>query len=149
MTIDWWHWLVLGLLLMVAELATPGGFYIIFFGIGALLVGALAGVGAAGPEWSQMLLFAVISVIALTVFRSRLLKMTQVDPQAPPIDTLVGEIGTVAEPMGPDAVGRVELRGAAWSARNASAATLAAGARCQVVSVDGLMLRVVPEGGRS
>ena len=33
----------LGLLLSSGELLTPGGFYIIFFGIGAVIVGVLAG----------------------------------------------------------------------------------------------------------
>lgn len=149
MTILWWHWLVLGLLLMFAEMATPGGFFIIFFGIGALVVGTLAGLDAAGPVWFQIIAFGVISVILLALFRARLLRLTQVDPQAPPIDTLVGEIGVVAEPIDPDRVGRVQLRGTAWSARNTSASTLAAGVRCQVVSVDGLTLHVGPEGGRS
>src|SRR5947207_3363813 len=51
MTILWWHWLVLGLLLAVAELATAGGFYLLFFGIGALLVGGLAGLGLVTEAW--------------------------------------------------------------------------------------------------
>ncbi len=37
----WWYWVVLGLLLTGLELATPGGFFVIFFGVGALLVGGL------------------------------------------------------------------------------------------------------------
>jgi membrane protein implicated in regulation of membrane protease activity len=145
----WWHWFVVGLVLALAELATPGGFYILFFGLGALVVGALAAAELAGPVWAQLLLFAAVSVVLLIVFRARLLRLTQVDPQAPPIDTLVGEIGTVFEPMSPDSVGKVQLRGTAWSARNASAAILAAGSRVKVVSVDGLTLHVAPEGGRS
>jgi membrane protein implicated in regulation of membrane protease activity len=149
MTVFWWHWLVLGLLLVVAEMATPGGFFFIFFGVGAIAVGSLAGFDAAGPLWFQTVLFAAISILTLVLFRTRLLKLTQVDPQAPAIDTLVGEIGVVAEPIDPDRIGKVQLRGAAWSARNASAGTLAAGVRCQVLSVDGLTLFVGPEGGRS
>ena len=62
MSMLWWHWLVVGLLLMLGELVTPGGFYIIFFGIGAVLVGLLASVGAAGPTWTQVLLFSLFSV---------------------------------------------------------------------------------------
>jgi inner membrane protein len=145
---QWWHWFVLGLVLAVAELSTPGGFYIIFFGIGALIVGSLAGLEMAGPLSVQLVLFAVFSVVLLALFRTRLLRLTQVDPQKPPIDTLVGEIGTVSEPITPHSIGKVELRGAAWSARNTSAATLVAGARIQVVGVDGLTLNVAPEGGR-
>ena len=149
MTILWWHWLVLGLLLAVAEMATAGGFYIIFFGVGALLVGTLSAFGLAGPEWVQLLLFTVFSVVSLLLFRSRLLTWLQVEPQRPPMDTLVGEIGVTKEDLAPGGVGQVELRGTAWSGRNAGGAVLARGARCRVVRVEGLMLHVEPEGVRS
>ncbi len=33
---DWWIWIVLGLMLVLGELVTPGGFYILFFGIAAI-----------------------------------------------------------------------------------------------------------------
>jgi membrane protein implicated in regulation of membrane protease activity len=45
-------------------------------------------------------------------------------------------------------VGRLELRGTAWSARNATSSSLVRGTRCRVVRVEGLMVHVVPEGGR-
>ncbi len=38
---------------------TPGGFYILFFGLAALAVGAVAGVGFILSEWLQWLLFSV------------------------------------------------------------------------------------------
>ena len=41
----WWYWIVLGLALVALELATPGGFFVIFFAIAALAVGALTLVG--------------------------------------------------------------------------------------------------------
>jgi membrane protein implicated in regulation of membrane protease activity len=148
MGILWWHWLVLGLVLVVVEMASAGGFYIIFFGIGAVIVGLLALFGLAGPAWAQVLLFAGLSVIGLVLFRDRFLRWFQVDPQLPPVDALVGEIGQVMEDLAPAAVGRVELRGSAWSARNASGVPLSRGSRCRVVRVDGLMLFVEPEGAR-
>ena len=148
MIILWWHWLVLGLLLMVGELATPGGFYILFFGIGAILTGFVAVAGLDSAPL-QVLTFIVTSVAGLLLFRTRLLRVLQADPQAPPIDTLVGEVGVAADPMPAGAFGRVDLRGAAWSARNTSEMELAAGARIRVVGVDGLMLLVGADGGRS
>jgi inner membrane protein len=148
MEILWWHWLVLGLLLVVAELAAPGGFYIIFFGIGALLVAMLAGLGVGEPLWVQILLFAVFSVASLALFRARLLKRFQLDPQAPLVDQLVGAVGLVLTAMGPGDTGKVELRGSAWNARNLSEEMLGAGTRVRVVRVDGLMLMVGPEGAR-
>jgi membrane protein implicated in regulation of membrane protease activity len=145
----WWHWLVVGLLLVLAELATAGGFFVIFFGVGALVVGILAGMGVAGPLWMQLLLFSVISVVTLALFRSRMLKWIQREPQRPEVDALVGEIGVVNDVVAPDAMGRVEVRGSAWAARNVSHATLARGMRCRVVRVDGLTLEIEPEGARS
>jgi membrane protein implicated in regulation of membrane protease activity len=149
MDILWWHWLVLGLILVVGELATPGGFYLVFFGLGAIIIGLLASVGAAGPVTVQVLGFSVLSVGLLALFRARLLRWMQGDPQSPAIDTLVGEVATTIEPLEPHAVGKVELRGTSWSARNASDAPIAAGQRCRVARVDGLMLYVKPEGGQA
>ncbi len=145
MTILWWHWLLLGLLLAIAELAASGGFYVLFFGVGAILVGLLVAAGAAGPLWMQFVLFVLLSIGSLVVFRSRLLKTVQRDPQSPAIDTLIGEVGSAVDVLAPGAVGRVELRGARWSAKNGALTTLACGARCRVVYVDGLLLHVVAE----
>ena len=147
MTILWWHWLILGLLLALAEMATSGGFYLIFFGIGAMLVGLLAAFDLAGPVWMQTLLFSVLSVASLLLFRTRLLRAVQREPQSPPIDTLVGEVGSVVDALAPGVVGRVELRGTVWSAKTST--ELAAGSRCRVIRVEGLLLHVEPEGVRS
>jgi len=149
MELLWWHWLVLGLLLVVAEMAASGGFYIIFFGIGAIVVGLLASFDLAGPLWMQLLLFSVISVASLMIFRRRLLKWLQANPQSPPVDMIVGEIGVATEDLPPGQVGRVELRGTAWSARNITNTMLARGARCRVIRIDGLTIEVEPEGARS
>lgn len=146
MDILWWHWLVLGLFLVLVELAAAGGFYVIFFGIAAILVGLLSSVGAAGSVGVQLLLFSVLSVASLLLFRSRLVKRFQGDPQAPPVDQLVGEIAIVTEDLIPGGVGKVELRGTNWSARTAGAATLTRGSRCRVTRVDGLTLTVELEG---
>lgn len=148
MDILWWHWLVLGLVLVVAEMATAGGFYIVFFGVGALVVGALAGFDLAGPVWMQLLLFSVISVGSLALFRGRVLRMLQPNPQAPSVDQLVGQVAIAAEDFAPGTVGRVELRGAGWSAKVIGGAAMSRGARCRVMQVDGLMLFVEPEGDR-
>jgi membrane protein implicated in regulation of membrane protease activity len=57
-------------------------------------------------------------------------------------------IGVLAIPQGaiePGAVGRVEVRGSTWSARNVASIAITTGQRCTVVSVDGLLLAVRPE----
>ena len=72
----------------------------------------------------------------------------QINPQRPQVDALVDEIGTASTTLEPGDVGKVELRGSSWSARNVSQTAIARGARCRVIGVDGLMLKVAPEGAR-
>jgi inner membrane protein len=69
MTIAWWYWLTLGLVLIALEMRTHGGFYILVFGVTALFISGLSLLDFAGPGWVQLLLFAVISITSLLVFR--------------------------------------------------------------------------------
>jgi inner membrane protein len=141
---DWWLWLAGGLALVVAELVTPSGFFIIFFGIGALIVGVLARMGVVSDLAMQVLAFTVLSLVSLAVFRGRLQHKVQIPPP-PNVDSLVGVLAIVQERLSPGLVGRVEVRGATWSARNTSTVTLDPGQRARVAAVDGLTLTVVPE----
>ena len=141
---EWWLWLAGGLTLVVAELVTPSGFFIIFFGIGAIAVGLLAASGLVESLWIQGLLFTVLSILSLVIFRGRLEKTFQAPPP-PNIDSLVGVLAVVQESLTPGVVGRVEVRGASWSARNTSDVTLTVGQRAKVSGIDGLLLTIVPE----
>jgi inner membrane protein len=137
----WWHWLVIGLILVALEMAASGGFYVIFFGIAALAIAGLHVIDAAGPVWVQLLLFSVISVGSLLFFRARLLKWLQLDRVGPDVDSLVGDTAVPLEDIPAGAVGR--------AARNQDSATLARGQRCKVVEVDRLMIFLKPERERS
>lgn len=141
----WWLWVILGFVLMGLELFTPGGFYVLFFGAGALVVGILAGLGLAGPAWMEWLLFSVVSVLSLAVLRGPLLARMRARGPGPAIDGLVGEIAVPVEDLAPGAVGKVELRGTTWTAHNDDPVTLARGQRCRVTRVDGLMLGIAAE----
>jgi membrane protein implicated in regulation of membrane protease activity len=144
----WWHWLIVGFVLIALELAASGGFYVIFFGIAALAIGGLRLIDAAGPLWVQLLLFSVLSVASLLVFRSPLMRMLQLDAPSRDVDSLVGDTATPLEDIAAGAVGRAELRGAVWSARNRDTVPLARGQRCTVVNVDRLMLSITAERER-
>lgn len=142
-----WHWLVLGLVLAAAEMVTPGGFYFIFMGLGAIVVGAALGLGVPMPTWVQILIFCVLSCALLVLFRGRLqrrlMKKSAASFQHPDTMDIVGEIATVMEDIAVDAVGKVELRGTVWNARGEG--PLGKGQRCRVTKVDGLTLSVRPE----
>lgn len=144
----WWHWMAFGLVLAGFEVVTPGGFFVIFFGIGALAVGVLALAGVGGPLWVQWLLFTVLSVVSLMLFRKPLLEWMRAREHQGPIDALVGEVAIPMADIAPGAVGRAEMRGTGWQARNVSAVPTIRGQRCRVSRIDGLMIDIEPEGGR-
>jgi membrane protein implicated in regulation of membrane protease activity len=141
---EWWMWLAAGLVLVVAELATPGGFVIIFFGIAALVVGVLGLLGVVTSPALQFLLFSVLSVGSLAILRGRLQSKLRT-PSSVAVDSLIGDLAIPQERLSPGVVGRVEVRGSSWTARNTSAVTLDVGQRARVAGVDGLTLAVIPE----
>lgn len=140
----WWYWLFLGLVLAGAEMMSPGGFYLLFFGIAALVVGALAGLGIVQIVWLEWLLFSILAIASLLLFRRPLLRMTKQTPTHV-VDTMVGETAVLLDDLPPGQTGKAELRGTTWGTRNDGIAPLAKGQRAIVVKVDGLMLWVRSE----
>ncbi len=136
----WWLWVLIGLGLLLLEMTTPGGFFAIFFGLGAVVVGALVGFGWGGPAWMQWLLFSVVSVVGLLLFRRPLMRMLKLGGAARPVDALVGETAVVLEDVPPGSVGKAEMRGSSWNARTSGDAALTKGQRCRVERVEGLTL---------
>jgi hypothetical protein len=135
----WWIWVLGGLVLLVAEVTTPGGFFAIFFGAGAILVGALKALGWEGPAWAEWLVFTALSVASLAFFRKPLMRRFSLS-SGTPVDRMEGERAQVTEDVAPGGVGKAEMRGASWTARTAGDATLAKGCRCRVERVEGLTL---------
>lgn len=140
----WWMWLGVGLVLMVAELVTPSGFYLMFFGLGAFGVALLAGAGVLTSTGLQLLAFTVLSLVSLGLFRGPVLRRFQ-QPPSPDLDPLIGTLATPSEPIAAGAVGRVEVRGTTWTARNVDALPVTPGQRCTVTQIDGLLLSIRPE----
>jgi membrane protein implicated in regulation of membrane protease activity len=141
----WWIWILLGLGLLALEAATPGGFFALFFGLSAVVVGALAALGAGGPPWLQWTLFSVLAVAALVLLRRPLKARFNLDGSHRSVDKLTAETAVALTDLVPGEVGKVELRGSTWSARNGGAETIVKGCLCQVERVEGLTLWVRPE----
>jgi membrane protein implicated in regulation of membrane protease activity len=72
MQIEWWHWIIAGFSLVGLELVIPS-FTIIWFGLGALVVGLLIVLIPSMPTWLQVLTWAAASV-CLTVIWFKYLK---------------------------------------------------------------------------
>jgi membrane protein implicated in regulation of membrane protease activity len=145
---EWWHWLLLGLVLVALEMAASGGFYVIFFGLAALVIGGLHLLDIAGPVWFQFLMFSALAVVSLLVFRGPFLRWMGLDRPSVDVDSMIGDLAVPLEDIPAGAVGRAELRGTVWSARNQTPAILTRGQRCVVVRVERLTIVLEPEGAR-
>lgn len=139
---NWWLWVILGLVLMAGEILTPGGFYILFFGFGAVVVGLLklAGLGTTLPV--EGLIFLAVSIAGLVFFRKPLQqRFGNLTPEIP-VDLLTNETATALETINAGGTGKVELRGTTWNAQNVGPQPLAPAQRCRVERVEGLTLYV-------
>src|SRR5205814_87834 len=93
------------------------------------------------PGWFQWFLFSLLSVLSVAFLRGPLLRrIMPVRREGLAVDALVGEVAVPLEDLAPGAVGKAELRGSAWTARNVDARPLARGERSVVTQVDGLVL---------
>jgi membrane protein implicated in regulation of membrane protease activity len=123
---------------------TFNSFYLMFFGAGALLVGLLDAVGLVEADWLQWLLFSVLSIGTLVLLR-RPIMMRLAPTGIDRVDNLVGETAFATEDIPSGGVGKAEMRGTVWSARNDGPTPLRKDTRCRVERVDGLMLWVRAE----
>ncbi|MDO8314965.1 MAG: NfeD family protein [Rugosibacter sp.] len=146
MQILWWYWMVLGMGLALAELALFS-FFIIWFAIGALLVGVALLVFPNLSFTAQVLLWTVVSIV-MTVLWFRFFRHAN-KTRSGQADEALGEIGVLVsaiEPVGSSS-GRGEVRfqkpimGAERWACLADE-SIAAGTRVKVLAVDGQFLKV-------
>jgi hypothetical protein len=143
---EWWYWILLGLALPALELLVPSGFYLLFFGLAALCVGALVSLGLTQALWLQWVLFSALSIVSLLFFRGPFLARIKSKERAQYIvDSMVGEIAIPLDDLSPGGTGKAELHGTAWTARNSGETTLTKGQRSRVLRVEGLTLWITAE----
>jgi inner membrane protein len=141
----WWLWVVFGIVLIGVEAATPGTLFFLFFGLSAVVVGALTALGVTPQPWLQWLLFSVLAIAALALLRGPLKGRLNLKGSTRAVDSLVGQVAIALSDIPAEGVGKVELRGTSWNARSANGAALGQGQRTLVEKVDGLTLWVRPE----
>ena len=144
MNLEWWHWMVGGIALLLAELAVPA-FFIVWFGLGALLVALMTLVLPEMSVTAQLSLWAVASV-AMVILWFRIFKP---DYQKTRIGSAggeaIGEIGLLVGAVAPFDKGRVRFQRPVLGAEEwacISEAAIPAGERVKVVAIEGSFLKV-------
>lgn len=138
----WWHWVVLGLVLIGAEMLAPA-FYLIWFGLGALLVGLATSLWPLGFA-AQVATWTVASVAMVLLWFRYLKPRTKTLAGASDV-RMVGEIGLVTREIAP--FERGELRFQKPLAGSESWPCIAdeaipVGTRVRVTALEGNLLKV-------
>lgn len=142
--LTWILWIILGVVLIIAEIFTLG-FVLLWFGIGAF-VAALAGGLGLGFVW-QFLIFAVISIALTAMSRTIFAKyfaQSEEDTVKMGMDALPGQVGTVMiSSKGALNEGAVKVYGSTWTAFPIeSDIPLIEGEKVEVVRVQGSSIYV-------
>jgi membrane protein implicated in regulation of membrane protease activity len=142
--IAWIIWVVLGVILVVAEIFTMG-FFLLWFGIGAFAA-ALVGI-AGGGLLLQFLAFAGVSILMTAMSRTILAKYFahgEGDRIKYGVDSMPGQIGTVTiGSKGSLNEGAVKAYGSTWTAFPVEGeAGLVEGEKVEVVEVRGSSIYV-------
>ena len=141
---EWWHWLVFGIGLMLLELVLPA-FFIIWFGLGALVVALVLLMWPAAGLTAQLGLWTLSSVamvfVWFLVFKPTLFK-TRVGMASADV---VGEIGLLVRDVAPYARGQVRFQKPLVGAELWDCIAdepIQAGERVRVLTVEGSFIKV-------
>jgi membrane protein implicated in regulation of membrane protease activity len=138
--IDFWHWWVLGVALVILEVFSPGVFFL-WLGVAAGVVGVVVWL-VPDLSWEyQILIFAAASVTSIALGRSYL-KRNPIETDQPMLnrrgEQYVGRVFTLEHPID-NGVGKIRVDDSTWKI---SGEDCAAGTRIKVIGVDGVVLRV-------
>ena len=139
---DLQFWLMAFIILVVMEFLTMG-LTTIWFAVGALAAFFASLFGAA--FWVQIILFLIVSLVVLVVYRPLAVKYVNSRRTRTNVDDLIGKEGKVTEKIDNlNQTGRVVLNGMDWSARTTIGGTIDVDTIVRVVDVKGVKLIVEP-----
>ncbi len=139
-----WLWAILGVVLLSAEMAV-GTFDIFWFGLAALCVALAMWLFPAMPVAGQFALFAALSFISLSIWRSHYKKNEKHHRIGQSQGQEIGRVGTITAACGPTQRGKIQFTQGLMGDREWTAVadeSISEGAQAKVVAVEGNALRV-------
>src|SRR5205807_6521985 len=137
---DWWIWTLAAFFFLALEFVTTT-MHSAFFAAGAFLVAILVAFHAGGPLWAQILTFTLFSLATLLIIRPIVIKKLKLS-ETKVVDTMIGERAVAMEDIAVAGLGKAEMRGSSWNARNVGAIPLVRGQHAIVEKVEGLVLHL-------
>ena len=141
MDVLYWHWWVLGLVLLVAEMLLPTGFVLLWIGASAIIVGALSWL--LPLAWQlELVLFAVLSLASFLVWKKFRPEVQESDQ--PMLNrrgqSYIGRNFTLKDPI-VNGVGKLRVDDSQW---RITGPDVPAGTQVKVTRADGATLHVEP-----
>ena len=137
---DWWIWTLIGFFFLTLEFVSTT-MHSAFFAAGAFLVAILVALHFGGPLWAQILTFTLFSLLTLLILRPIVMQKLKLS-QTKVVDTMIGERAVAMEDIAVAGLGKAEMRGSTWNARNVGAIPLVRGQHAIVEKVEGLVLHL-------
>ncbi|MEE8327276.1 MAG: NfeD family protein [Nitrosomonadaceae bacterium] len=139
-SINYWHWFIAGVALIVLEVFAPGAFFL-WLGVSAGVVGLILVVIPDMGWESQFLIFAVISVVSIAAWRIRLQKyptQSEDDNLNSRTKEYIGRIFPLSEPI-ENGYGKIHVDDSFWQVNGPDCSV---DKKVKVISVDGMVLNV-------
>ncbi len=140
MVVEYWHWLALGFGLLVLEMFLPSEFILLWVGVAAVIVGAVAWLFPDISWQVEFALWGALSVLAVLAWRK--FKPLSFESEQPNLNrrghSYVGRVFTLKEAI-VNGAGKLHVDDSHW---RVSGADVPAGTRVRVTQADGAVLRV-------
>lgn len=134
-------WAIVGLLLLVAELATVT-FILCFIGLGALITALTTWIGLTSSFSSQLIVFSASTLLLLLLLRKTAKRLFAGHADVPP--DYAGQKVHVIRPIPAGGEGAIRYRGSDWIAFSGTTQTIPEGAVVQIEAIEGIRVKVKP-----
>ncbi len=138
-TIDYWHWLVLGVVLVILEVLSPGAFFL-WLAISAGIVGILLLINPEMAWEYQILAFALFSVVSIALWRIYI-KRHPIETDQPRLnrrgEQYVGRSFNLEQPV-VNGQGKIRVDDSTWKIEGPDCES---GTRVRIIGVAGVVLR--------
>lgn len=141
--IEFWHWLIAAVVMIIIEMILPAA-YFLWMGISAFVVGLLIYVVPGMPVLIQVIIFGVLSVVCLVLYKRHKKSNPNVNDQ-PHLnrrgEQYVGRSFTLEEAI-VNGVGKIKVDDSTWRVKGSD---MPAGMKVRVMSVEGTIFNVETE----
>lgn len=140
-TMEFWHWLVLGMLLMALEIIAPA-MLLMWFGFGAIITGVALWLMPSLPEGGQVLTFAVVSLVSVVAWRNSRFREENVHSTEPDLNNRlhmhIGKTFVLTEAI-INGRGAIRVGDTAW---RVTGADMPAGTTVRITGLEGIIFTV-------